>query len=179
VSVTGTVRNAANGSGISGALVKFAGHTVTSNAIGAFTLTGVAYSNANTASFLGLVGRVDATNFFSNEFTSNGNTAVSGVVNVGDILMTPLDSDTPPPVPFSIWGQISPIASAPGTIVALFDSGNTEIRRFTVASDGRYSFWVAPGSYRLTFTNGTLTAPSQNVTLNSSTDVVRIDATLQ
>jgi hypothetical protein len=141
-------------------------------------LPNVAYSSANTASFLGLVGQISATNFFSNEFTPNGNLAISGVVNVGEILMTPLDSDTPPGLPFNIWGIVTPSGSANGTIVTLKDTGGTVVRRFTIGSNARYQFWVDAGSYRVEFQNGTLTAPAQNVTLSSSSDVIRADATL-
>jgi hypothetical protein len=52
------------------------------------------------------------------------------------------------------------------------------VRRFTIGSDARYQFWVEAGAYRIEFQNGTLTAPAQNVTLGSSSDVIRADATL-
>ena len=47
-----------------------------------------------------------------------------------------------------------------------------------MGSDARYQFWIEPGTYKLEFQNGALTAPTQNVTLTNSTDVVRADATL-
>lgn len=178
VTVRGTLRNASSGVGVSGAKVQFAGVKGTSGSDGTFSLTNVAYSSGNTASFLGLVGRVDATNFFTNEFTAGGNTAVAGVVDVGDIILTPLDSTNPPGLPFTIWGIISPSASAPGTIVTLKNLSNVVLRRFTVGTDARYQFWIEPGTYRLEFQNGTLTAPAQNVTLVNTNDVIRADATL-
>lgn len=178
VTLKGVIRNASNSAGIAGAKIAFAGQNGTSASDGTFSIPNVAYSNANTGSFLGLVGQVSATNFFSNEFTPNGNTAVSGVVDVGEVLMTPLDSDNPPGLPYNIWGIISPSASANGTIVTLKDSGGTVVRRFTVGSDARYQFWVDAASYRIEFQNGSLSAPVQNVTLSSSSDVIRADATL-
>ena len=178
VTLRGTVRNAANSAVIAGAKIAFAGQNGTTAADGTFSIPNVAYSNANTASFLGLVGQISVTNFFSNEFTPNGNLAISGVVNVGEILMTPLDSDTPPGLPFNIWGIVTPSGSANGTIVTLKDTGGAVVRRFTIGSNARYQFWVDAGSYRVEFQNGTLTAPAQNVTLSSSSDVIRADATL-
>ena len=178
VTLRGTIRNAATSGVIAGAKIAFAGQHGTSASNGTFSIPNVAYSNANTASFLGLVGQVSANNFFSNEFTPNGNLAISGVVDVGEILMTPLDSDTPPGLPFNIWGIITPSGSASGTIVTLKDSGGTIVRRFTVGTDARYQFWVDAATYRIEFQNGTLTAPAQNVTLSSSSDVIRADANL-
>ena len=178
VTVRGTIRNASNSAGIGGAKIAFAGQNGISATDGTFSIPNVAYSNANTGSFLGLVGQVSATNFFANEFTPNGNLAISGVVDVGEVLMTPLDSDTPPGLPFNIWGIISPSGAANGTIVTLKDSGGTVVRRFTVGTSARYQFWVDAASYRIEFQNGSLTAPAQNVTLGSSSDVIRADATL-
>lgn len=178
VTLRGTIRNASNSLGIGGAKIAFAGQNGVTASDGTFNIPNVAYSSANTGSFLGLVGQVSATNFFSNEFTTNGNLAVSGVVDVGDVLMTPLDSDTPPGLPFNIWGIISPSGSANGTVVTLKDTGGAIVRRFTVGTSARYQFWVDAGSYRIEFQNGTLTAPAQNVTLSSSSDVIRADATL-
>lgn len=178
ITLRGTVRNAANSAAIAGAKIAFAGQNGTTASDGTFSIPNVAYSNANTASFLGLAGQISATNFFSNEFTPNGNLAISGVVDVGEVLMTPLDSDSPPGLPFNIWGVVSPSGSASGTIVTLKDTGGTIVRRFTVGSDARYQFWVEAASYRIEFQNGTLTAPAQNVTLSSTSDVIRADATL-
>jgi hypothetical protein len=178
VRVTGTLRNAANGNPIASAPVQFGGQHTVSGADGVFSLNNVAYSSSNTASFLGLVGRVNATGFFANEFTSGGNTATAGVVNVGELLLTPLDSETPPGLPYTIWGNISPRANALNTVVTLKDSGNAVVRRFNVGSDARYQFWVPPGSYTVEFQNGSLSAPSQNVTLSTTTDVVQANATL-
>jgi hypothetical protein len=178
VTLRGTIRNAATSNGIAGAKVSFGGQNGTSATDGTFSIPNVAYSNANTASFLGLVGQVTANNFFSNEFTPNGNLAISGTVDIGEVLMTPLDSDNPPGLPYNIWGIITPSGSASGTIVTLKNTGGTVVRRFTVGSDARYQFWVDPAAYRIEFQNGTLTAPAQNVTLSSTSDVIRADATL-
>ena len=178
VTVTGVVQNAADNSPIANALVKFGGQLATTDASGTFNILQVAYSSANTSGFLGLSGRAEATNFLSNEFTPGGNTAIGGVVSIGIVLLSPVDSTTPPPPPFNIWGIISPSGLANGTIVTLKDSGGTPVRRFTVAPNARYQFWVQAGQYSLDFVNGTHTAPTQNVTLINNSDVIRRDATL-
>lgn len=178
VTVTGIVRNAANNAPISNAQVRFAGQSGVTNSSGIFSIGEVAYNSSSTAGFLGLVGQAEATNFLINQFTSNGNLAVSGVVNIGEVLLTPVDSSTPPPLPYTIWGIVSPAVNANNTIVRLRTPGGTLLRQFTVGSDARYQFWIEPGTYRLEFQNGTLTAPAQTVTLNDPSEVKRVDATL-
>ena len=177
VTVTGKVENAADNSSIANAVIRFGGQMATTDSTGTFNVLHVAYSSNNTSGFLGLTGRAEATNFLANEFTPAGNTAVAGVVNVGVVLMSPVDSNTPPPPPFNIWGLIAPSNLASGTIVTL-KNGGTPVRRFTVGVDARYQFWVQAGQYTIDFANGTHTAPTQNVTLSNNTDVIRRDATL-
>lgn len=178
VTVRGVVQNAADNAPITNAVIRFGGQMATTDASGTFNVLQVAYSSANTSSFLGLSGRAEATNFLSNEFTPGGNEAVAGIVNIGVILLTPVDSNTPPPTPFNIWGIIAPSNLASGTIVTLKDTGGTPVRRFTVGVNARYQFWVPAGQYTLDFANGVHTAPTQNVTLNNNSDVIRKDATL-
>ena len=178
VTVTGIVQNAANNNPVPNAVVRFGGQFTATDATGTFNVQHVAYSSANTSGFLGLSGRVEATNFLANQFTPGGNTAISGVVNVGVILLSPVDSNNPPPPPFDLWGLIAPSGLANGTIVTLKDIGGTPVRRFTVGVDARYQFWVQAGQYTIDFANGAHTAPTQNVTLSNNTDVIRRDATL-
>lgn len=178
VTVRGIVENAADNSPIANAVVRFGGQLATTDASGTFNVLHVAYSSANTSGFLGLSGRIEATNFLANEFTAAGNTAVSGIVTVGIVLLSPVDSNTPPPPPFNIWGLVAPSNLSNGTIVTLKDSIGTPIRRFTVGVNARYQFWVPAGQYSIDFANGTHTAPTQNVTLNNNSDVIRRDATL-
>ena len=178
VTVRGSVQNAADNTPIANAVVRFGGQLATTDASGTFNVLQVAYSSANTSGFLGLSGRIEATNFLANEFTAAGNLAIAGVVNVGVVLLSPVDSNTPPPPPFNIWGLIAPSSLANGTIVTLKNSVGTSVRRFTVGVDARYQFWVQAGQYSIEFVNGTHTAPTQNVTLNNNSDVIRRDATL-
>lgn len=178
VTVQGVVRNAADNNPIANAVVRFAGQFARTDATGTFNILNVAYSDTNTTSFAGIAGRAEATNFLANEFTAGNNTATGGVVNVGVVLLSPVDSNDPPPLPYNIYGFIAPSNLASGTIVKLKDSGGTEVRRFTVGSDARYQFWIEAGQYTLEFANGSNTAPNQSVTLTSNTDVQRKDATL-
>lgn len=179
VTLRGTIRNAASNDPIANALIRFGGQFARTNATGQFSVVDLAYHPTNTAGFLGLVGQAEATNFLLNEFTTNGNLATgSGIVEIGDVLLTPIDSNVPPPSPFTIWGNVLPAPSASGTVVSLRDqSSGSIVRTFTVGGDGRYQFWVAPGSYRVEASNGTLVAPPLPVTLTTTTDVVRADVT--
>jgi hypothetical protein len=178
VIVTGLVRDAASGNAVSNAQVSFGGQNAVTDSSGQFALANVAYSATSPAGFLGLTGNVAATGFFPNQFTSNGNLATAGQVFVGEILLTPLSDPTPPGLPFNVWGRITPQAQASGTIVSVFDSTNTLVRRYTVGSDSRYQFWLNPGSYRLEFAKGALTSPAQNTTLTTASQVNRLDANL-
>ncbi|MFZ4508475.1 MAG: hypothetical protein ACOYON_12345 [Fimbriimonas sp.] len=177
VTVTGTVRNASSNDPIAGARVTFAGRSALTSATGVFTLDEVAYSTANPAGFYGIVGSSTAAGFFLTSFTASDKAPISGVVTVDDILMTPASGTTPPTPPYSIWGRVSPSASAPGTIVTL-KQGGTPVRIYTVGADGFYYFWVGAGSYTAEYVKGTQTAPTQNITLATSNEVARRDVTL-
>ena len=177
VTVVGTLQNAASGLGISGGKVQFGGQNAVTDSTGQFAIANVAYSSTSTAGFLGLVGNAAATGFFPNTFTSSGNTAVSGLVDVGIVLLTPLSDSTPPGSPYTIWGKVSPAANALGTIVTLKQSGSA-IRQFNVGLDGKYQFWVPVGTYTIEYKNGSLTAPTQTVTLTLPTDVIQKDVSL-
>jgi hypothetical protein len=177
VSLTGTVRSAASAEPVPNALVSFAGRTALTNAQGVFVLTQVAYSSQTTAVFEGIVGSARANTFFPTNFNAFG-TPVAGVIALDDILLTPATDTTPPPVPYNIYGRVSPSSSAPGTTVTLLEGG-TPARQVTVGSDGFYFFWMPAGTYTLTFQKGALAAPNQTVTLEQSNQVVRRDVTLQ
>lgn len=177
VTVTGIVRNSTNNAPVQGSLVSFAGRRGSTGVDGRFTLTNVAYANSTQAAFWGIVGKVQTTGFFATDWSALGHLANSGVVDVGDILITPLSDPNPPGTPFNIWGQITVAGGPSGTIVRL-RQGTTDIRVFNVGSDGRYLFFVSPGSYTINATKGTLTAPDQSVTLTQPNEVIRRDFTL-
>lgn len=177
VTLTGTLRNSSTGAAVSGGTVTFAGRRATTNASGGFTLSDVAYAPDTTAAFLGIVGTARATGFIAGEFTTQGRTPTGGTLALGEVLVTPESDPNPPGLPYTIFGSVSPFSAAPGTVVSL-RLGNTEVRRTTVGSDATYGFWVAPGTYTVTFTKGTRVAGPFTVTLADTTSVVRRDATL-
>lgn len=179
VELAGRVIDSTTSLPVSGATVSFGGRIGTTNAAGEFSLIDVAYSSATQTAFWGIVGTIRATDYFKADFSASPNVAVAGTVDVGDILITPLSDDTPPPVPHNITGRVLPIADAPGTLVTLRDSGGTAIRSFNVGTNGTYAFWVAPGSYTVEYVKGALTAPTQNVTVDTTDDVAQVpDVTL-
>lgn len=177
VTVTGRVLNSTNGTGVAGATVSFAGQKALTNSVGTYRLNNVAYNTANLAAFWGIVGTATAPDFFKVDFTANGKSAVSGTVTLDDIRITPSSEEDPPPFPFTIWGQISPSANAPGTIVTL-KLGGTAVRVYNVGADGTYYFWVLPGTYTIEARKGALAADG-SATLTETNQVIREDLTLQ
>ncbi|RYG86692.1 hypothetical protein EON77_03350, partial [bacterium] len=141
VTVSGTLRSGANGAAISGGTVTFAGRRTTTNASGRFTLTDVAYAPSAPSAFLGLVGAARATGFLLGEFTTQGAVPTNGVLELGDVSLSPESDPTPPGLPFNVLGTVSPFADASGTVVSLSQNG-TEVRRTSVANDATYGFWV-------------------------------------
>lgn len=172
VTVTGVVRNATNNAPIAGAIVNFAGRQGATNAGGVFTLNEVAYSSATQAAFWGIAGSARAPGFFRREFSAQPNLADGGVVNVGDILLTPLSDPNPPGFPFNIWGIVSAPGGAVGSVVRL-QQGGTDVRVTNVGSDGRYFFFVLPGTYQIVASKGGSNAPTIDVTLNEANEVIQ------
>lgn len=176
VTVTGTVRDATDADPIAGAQVSFGGRTGVTDANGVYTLLNVAYSSQNPEQFFGVIGQARATGFFVSDFTAT-RAAVGGVVTIDDVLLTPSGDANPPPGPYNIWGRVSPSGLAPGTVVTLLQNGNP-VRTTSVGQDGRYFFWVAAGTYTITYRNGAFSAPDQTVTLLQQNQVEQRDVTL-
>lgn len=179
VTVVGKVLNANDSTAVSGATVTFAGRKAVTGSDGRFSLADVAYSSLDQTGFFGIQGRASANGFISRTFFAT-TAASGGVVTLNDILLSPSSGENPPPLPYNIFGHISPSASAPGTIAKLFKDGNV-VRQFTVGTDGIYGFFVVAGSYVIKFNNpiNGMTAPDQNVTLNAANEVIQRDVTLQ
>jgi hypothetical protein len=174
ITVTGTVLDSSTNLPVSGATVKFGGRIGTTNAQGKFSLAEVAFAPGG--AFGSIQGVVQASGFFAGSFTGEGLTPTGGTIDVGNVLLTPLGEDNPPPGPYNIWGRVTPSADAPGTTVMLKEGG-TAVRQTTVGQDGRYFFWVPAGNYQLVFTKGNLGATA-TVTLTDSNQVVQKDVTL-
>lgn len=179
VSVAGRVINSNDSSAVPGATVSFAGRKAQTGSDGRFTMAEVAYSDVDQTGFFGIQGRASANGFISRTFSATS-PASGGVVTISDILLSPSSGENPPPLPYNIFGHISPTASASGTVVKLFKDGNV-VRQFTVGTDGLYGFFVVAGSYVIKFNNPNngLSAPDQSVTLNAANEVIQRDVTLQ
>lgn len=178
ITVKGRVVDSTSGVVVGGAPVSFAGRTATTAANGTFTLNNVAYSSTSQAAFFGIVGAVSATNYFLLNFTAGATLPTAGVLNIGDLLITPSNDPNPPGPPYSIAGVVKPLGTSTGTVVTLSQGGVAQ-RIFNVGADGRYLFWIGPGSYTITYVKGALTAPSQNVTVHNQGETITVpDVTL-
>lgn len=178
VTVRGTLRDSTNSNPISGASVLFAGRSALSDASGVFTLSNVAYSSATQTAFWGIVGTIRAGGYFTTEFSTQPFTASGGIVDVGDIFVSPTSDPNPPGPPYNIWGSVTAAGGSQGAIIRLKQGGN-DVRVYNVGADGRYFFFVSPGSYTITASKSALTAPDQDVTLTQANEVVRRDFHLQ
>jgi len=178
ITLTGVVRNSTNDAPIPNATVIFGGRSGVTNSSGVFNLAEVAYSSLTQTAFWGIAGTVRANGFFATNFSAQDRLAVAGVVDVGTILLTPTSDPNPPGTPFNIWGVVSPANQAQGTIATL-RQGGVAVRIFNVGADGRYMFWVSPGTYTIDFEKGALGASVPPFTLNQPNEVIRRDVTLQ
>jgi hypothetical protein len=179
ITLQGRVVNGSDGSPVQGATVSFAGRAGTTNASGVFQIANVAYSSANQSVFWGIVGTIKKPGFVTTTFSASPFTASGGIVDIGDLLITSLTDPNPPPQPYNIYGKVFAAGGPSGTVVTL-KLGGTPVRIVNVGSDGKYYFWVAPGSYTISYQKGALTAPDQNANLTQPNQVIQIpDVTLQ
>jgi len=177
VTLRGTVRNSATNDPIVGATVSFGGRQGTTNGSGIFSLAEVAYSSATQVAFWGIPGSVRATGFFKTDFSAAPNIASGGIVDVGEIFLVPTSDPNPPGPPYNIWGQVTAPGGPSGAIVRL-KQGGVDKRVFNVGPDGKYFFFVVPGSYVISASKGASTAADINVTLTSPTEVIRRDVVI-
>lgn len=177
VTLTGTIVNGTNSAPIAGAVVKFAGKIGTTNASGVFSLTDVAYSSATQTAFWGIIGTATATGFFLQEFSAQPFLASGGVVDVGQVLLTPTSDPNPPGTPFNVWGIVSAPGGASGSVVRL-KQGGLDVRLVNVGADGRYVFFVPPGTYTISASKGASTAPDIVITLTQPNELIRRDVTI-
>lgn len=178
LTLTGRVVDSTNGLPIGGAVVSFAGRMATTANNGTFSLPQVAYSSSAPAAFLGIMGSINAQSYILLNFTAGSGAVVAGVLSTGDLLLTPTSNPNPPGPPYSITGVVKPLGNSTGTVVTLNQSGHA-LRIFNVGADGTYSFWVGPGTYTITYVKGTLTAPTQTVTVQNQGSTVTVpDVTL-
>jgi len=179
VVVTGRAVDSETQSPIAGAQVHFAGRKSVTGQDGTFSLLDVAYSASNPVPFFAIEGRITATGYLPKLFQASTE-AANSQVSIGDVQISPLAGEDPPPLPATIYGTISPSSLAPGTIVKLMENGNL-VRQFLVGTDGQYGFFVVAGNYVLSFENPTngASAPDMPVELLTPSEPIRIDVTIQ
>ena len=158
VTLTGTLRDASNGSPIGSATVSIGGRYATSNANGTFTVAGVAYSPANPSVFLGLDGVATATSYFARHFSPESLPS-GGVVQIGTLQLTPIGSQDPPPPPYNVQGTVLPSGQGGGAIVQL-KVGASVLRSVTADGNGRFTFWAPANTYTVVATLGSKTGQS-------------------
>lgn len=177
ITLQGTVINANTSDPIDGATVRFGGHVTTTNASGAFSISGVAYDGGSEFVFFGIVGKVQKTGFVPADFNAN-QSPIAGIVSLPPIAIAPVSDPNPPGSPGNLVGTVSLQGGGnpSGATVTLLD-GATPIRQVTVGTDGRYKIWAAPSStYTLRFAKSGFTtqdvpitgfiSPSQVITTN-------------
>lgn len=174
----GRVVSATDGSLVPGATVSFAGRIGTTDANGVFQLPNVAYSTSDQSVFWGIVGTIRKTGYVTASFTASPFTDSGGITDIGDQLITSVTDPNPPGQPYNIYGKVLVAGGPSGAIVTLKQSG-TPVRIVNVGSDGRYFFWIVPGTYTISYQKGALTAPDQNANLTQPNQVIHIpDVTL-
>jgi hypothetical protein len=179
VTLHGRVVDAATSLPVANADVSFGGQNGKTNASGIFNLAGVGYSSATQTVFWGIIGTVRANAYFKTDFNAAPNLKDGAdIVDVGDILLTPVSDDTPPGPAYNITGRVLPIGGSNGCIVTLKENG-TDRRIFNVGNDGKYYFWIGPGNYTITYVLNAQSAPTQSVTLTQPNQIVTVqDVTL-
>lgn len=173
VTVRGTVVDAATQSPVAGAQVSLAGRRALTNTQGRFELLQVAYSEDSLAVFLGLQGLVAAAGFFDQPF-SPPEGATAGIVEVGEVLVTSVSSEDPPPLPHNVEGVVS--NGGHGAVIEAL-VGDSVVRTTVADGVGRYTMWLPAGTYTIRATKGTRVA-SATVTLPTSSSMRTVNLAL-
>ncbi|MBX3111275.1 MAG: carboxypeptidase regulatory-like domain-containing protein [Fimbriimonadaceae bacterium] len=174
VTVRGRAVDSSTGSPVAAASVSLAGRNAVSGADGSFNLTGVAYSNTVQSIFHSLQGTVGKTGYF-NQFFAPTAAAVGGVVDVGDVSLTPQGSDDTPPPPGNVSVTVTPTGGG-ATVQALV--GATVVRTATSDGNGLARLWLPAGSYTIKATLGGKSG-SAPLVLTASNQTANVNVTLQ
>jgi len=152
--VQGRILNSADDTPIVGSRVSFAGRQTVTGGDGRFSLAGVAYdpTDVGLSVFTALEGQAAADGFFPRAFRPES-AAVGGVVELDDIRLAPDTGSSPPPLPYTIEGTVSPDGATAGAQVLVRQAGTT-VRLATVDPTRRYAVWVPAGTYTLSARNG-------------------------
>lgn len=171
VTVHGTVHDASNSQPVSGATIKLAGRTATSDINGEFNLLDVAYSSSSPAAFGDILGEVSKLGYVTRQFNPP-TVAVAGVIELGTLIISPESLNNPPGPPSNLTGTILPVNDGAGSTVELLDAGMNVIRTQIADGAGQYRFWAPVGTFTVEATAVT-TSGSESVTL-TSTNVQKI-----
>lgn len=167
--VQGTVVSTVNGTQtpVAGATVTIANVTTTTASNGAFTLNNLPVGLGTVD---GLYGMVTATGYANKLITADtlGFALVSGVNNIGNLLLAKPSGSTPPP-PFNITGVVKVTGTATSGLTVYLLVANTQstVAQTTTDASGAYYFWVAPGQYTVEAVDAASTLQQENVTLTS------------
>ncbi len=172
VKVVGRALSSADGTPLAAAKVTLAGKSAVSGADGRFSVENVAYSGAVTSIFTTLQGTVSKTGYF-NQFFSPPSAATGGVVDVGDVALSPQGNDTPPPPPGNVTVIVA--SGAGSTVQALV--GTTVVRTATADGQGDVTLWLPAGTYTVKATLGGKSGSSP-LTLNSNSQQATVHVTL-
>lgn len=175
VTVQGRTVNASSGAPIPGATVKLAGRMAVSGANGSFSIKDVAFSPAGLTVFLGLQGQAAANGFFPRSWSPSQG-PVGGVADTGDVSMSPVGSNDPPPPPFNVAGDVLPLSDGADSLVQVL-KGSAVIRFGRADGSSRYRFWVPAGNYRIKATKGSRTV-ERAFTVSDPSVVQEVDVTL-
>lgn len=172
ISVQGRVVDALTQQPVGNALVTLRGQRTRSNAFtGRFTLDNVAYDPGG---FVEPEGEIQKEGYITRRFVAD-QPIIDGVMELGDIPLQVITSDTPPEQPGNVRGVVQvPLDDPVGTRIDIFTPPTAEFPResvFVQQSDGRFRLWLLPGEYRLRFVKGNRTAERTLTVTSLSTPI--------
>ncbi|MBS1707454.1 MAG: hypothetical protein JSS65_01895 [Armatimonadetes bacterium] len=173
VTISGRALDASSGAPVAAAKVQIAGRSAVSGADGRFNVANVAYSSTVTSIFRALQGVASKTGYF-NQFFAPPSAAVGGVVDVGDISLSPQSNNNPPPPAGNVTVSVTPNAGG-ATVQAL--SGASIVRSLTADGAGGATMWLPAGSYTIKATLGGKVGTSP-LTLTSNSQLANVHVTL-
>jgi hypothetical protein len=167
--LTGTVVNGATDVPLSGVRVALGNSNTTTNASGAFTLTGLSTgAGVLTAQIAGY------------EISSVQVDITIGKNTLDEPVKMAASSGNPPvTTPRTIEGTITLAGgSNPTGVKVTLLSGNTQYDQMTTGSDGKYFFWAPAGTYNVRAEKTGFVTKSQAVQVTDMTKVVTLNITL-
>lgn len=172
VDLVGRVVDSSSSTPLGNASLAIAGRKATSTTDGSFRIRKVAFSPNGLAVFLGLQGRASRTGYFARNFSPPSG-PTGGVVDVGQIALTPEGSPDPPPPPFNLTGRVLPVDQGVGATVTLLQ-GSAIVRRTVADAAAEFRIWAPAGTYTLRATKGAASAQA-SVTITDPSNVLNVN----